>query len=179
MPDVDLVVVGAELLRDEVGVLVLVALLPARRREADAEGRQAALAGLGEQRDDEARVEAAGEQHPDRHVGDHPPLDGAAQRVEDLLLPLPRGRRRPLGRVDGGSQYGTSVLRPSGSIVRTVAGGSLRTPGEDRPRRRDDRVPGHVVVQRDRVDRRCRRRRPRAAPAASRRTGSGPGVSAR
>ncbi len=34
----------------------------------------------------------------------------------------------PSGRVDGGSQYRTSLERPSGSIVRTVAGGSLRTP---------------------------------------------------
>ena len=58
-------------LGDQVGVLELVALLAADGFEADAERLQPVLAGLGEQRDDEAGVDAAGQQHPDRHVGHH------------------------------------------------------------------------------------------------------------
>jgi hypothetical protein len=70
-------VVGAELLRDGVGVAELVALHglaglavgAVASREADTEGAQV-LAGLGEERDDEAGVQAAEEQDADVDVGD-------------------------------------------------------------------------------------------------------------
>ena len=45
------------------------------------------------------------------------------------------------------------MTRPSGSMVRTVAGGSLRTPVRMVCGAGHDRVEAHVVVQRDRVDR--------------------------
>ena len=81
--DVDLVVVGGELLGDHVGVAELVALADADVVEADAEGGQLLLSrGLGQQRDDQARVKAAGEQHADRHVGDHPALHRDPQRLQ-------------------------------------------------------------------------------------------------
>ena len=73
--DADLVVVGAEALGDDVGVLELVALDAADRLEPDGEGRQAVLAGFGEQPDDEAGVDAAGQQASDRDVGDQAALD--------------------------------------------------------------------------------------------------------
>ena len=86
--DPDLVVPGVELLGDEVGVRELVAALPGRRLEADAERGEPALALLGQQRHDVARVEPAGEQHADRHVRDHPALDRGPQRLVDRLGPL-------------------------------------------------------------------------------------------
>ena len=126
--DPDLVVVGLELARDEVGELELVALAPARVGEADRERGQAALALLGEQRDDQARVEPAGEQHADRDVGDHPPPDRDAQRLEQRVPPVLRRavraraleRRVPVGAL--------AARAPSGSTTSIVAGGSLRTP---------------------------------------------------
>ena len=69
-----LVVVGVEFLGDEVGELEFVALPVADPLEADAERLQPVLAGVGQQRDDHAGVDAAGQQHPDRDVGDHPAL---------------------------------------------------------------------------------------------------------
>ena len=57
--DPDLMVVGVEALRDQVGVAELVALATPGGREADAEGLKPALPGLGEQGDDQARVQAA------------------------------------------------------------------------------------------------------------------------
>ena len=89
-------VVGAEALGDQVGVPELVALVAADRLEADAERLEALLALLGEQPDDQAGVEAAGQQHADRDVGDQPPLDREPQRR--------RGRRPP-------SRAATSRLR--------------------------------------------------------------------
>ena len=77
--DRDPVVVGAE-----------VARRPVRRSANSSPSRpptsskpmlnvsQPALAGLGEQRHDQARVEPAGEQDADRDVGDHAPLDRAS-----------------------------------------------------------------------------------------------------
>ena len=87
----------ANSLGDDVGELELVALPAAGRLEADAEGRQAVLARLGEQPDDEAGVQPAGQQHADRHVGDHPALDRDPQRLRGRRPPsrsasIPRGR---------------------------------------------------------------------------------------
>ena len=48
--------------------------------EADRERREPSLASHGEQRDDQTRVKAAGEQHADGDVGDHAPLHGGSQR---------------------------------------------------------------------------------------------------
>ena len=86
----------ANSLDDQVGVDELVPLATADRVEADAEGLQAALALLGQQRDDQARVEAAREQHADGHVGDHPPArpPAAAPRARVLASHGPRRARR-------------------------------------------------------------------------------------
>ena len=153
--DADLVVVGAEALGDDVGVLELVALDAADRFEADGEGRQPVLAGLGEQADDQAGVDAARQQAPDGHVGHQPALDGdaaatsrtassqscsdqSARLVAAAEVRFPVGRRR--------------CVRPSGSIATSDAGGTLVTP------RRIVRGGGttewkrQVVVQRDGVD---------------------------
>ena len=92
--DADLVVVGAEVAGDDVGVLELVALLAARGLEADGEGLQAVLSRLGEQADDQAGVQPAGQQAADGDVGDEAPLDRGAQRGEDRLLPVALGPAR-------------------------------------------------------------------------------------
>ena len=76
-----LVVVGVEFLGDQVGELEFVTLPVADPLEADAERLQPVLTGVGQQRHDHAGVDAAGEQHPDRHVGHHPPLHRGLQRL--------------------------------------------------------------------------------------------------
>ena len=116
--------------RDEVGVPELVALLVADRLEADAERRQPVLAGLGQQADDEARVEAAREQHADRHVGDEPALDGEAQRRLDRVAPLVVGAV-PAGLGPAVTGPSTCVWRAAARRARStsiVAGGSFCTP---------------------------------------------------
>ena len=82
---------GVELLGHDVRVGELVADLAATGLEADAERGEPALTLLGQQRHDVAGVDAAGEQHPDRHVGDHPPLDRGLQALVDRLGPLRAG----------------------------------------------------------------------------------------
>ena len=102
--DADLAVVGVERLRHGVGELELVALAVADVGEADRERRQPALALLGQQRDDQARVDPARQQDADRHVGDHPPPHGDAQRLQQRLAPLLRRPAASSARVCGGSQ---------------------------------------------------------------------------
>jgi hypothetical protein len=171
--DADLAVVGPEHGGDRVGVLELVALAPAGVGEADRERGQAALALLGEQRDDQARVEPARQQHPDRDVGDHPAPHRDAQRLEQRVLPVLRRpvRVRPLERrvPVGALRAGAVALDGQDRRRRELADA-----GEDRPRRRHDGVPAQVVVQRDRVDARVdaagrdeRRERRRRAQAAA------------
>jgi hypothetical protein len=81
-------VIGGEALGDEIGIDELVALLAVGLLEADGEGLEVLLALLGEEPDDDARIDAAREQHADRHVGDHAALDGAAQLVEHHVAPV-------------------------------------------------------------------------------------------
>ena len=121
--------VGVELLGDDVGVGELVAALPGRRLEADAERGQPALALLGQQRHDVAGVEPAGEQHPDRHVGDHPPLDRGPQRRRGSASAHSSRVDGLATRVCDGLPVDASrwTCRPR-LMTRTVAGGSLRTP---------------------------------------------------
>ena len=96
----------SNVLADQVGVVELVAGLAAGGLEADAERAQAVLALLGEQRDDQAGVEAAGQQHADRHVGDHPARHRDAQRVEHArpASPARTSRRGPGSRRKAGDQ---------------------------------------------------------------------------
>jgi hypothetical protein len=108
---------------------------------------------LGEQADDQAGVQPAGEQHADRDVGHEAPADGDPQRLLDRVLPV---AGRP------GGVLGTPLV--AGLPVPVLVGGAvglddphggrgqLADAVEDGPRRGDDGVPGEVVVQRDRVD---------------------------
>ncbi len=77
--DPDLVVIGLEALGHDVGVLELVALDIAGGLEADRERRQPVLPSLGEQPDDQAGVDPAGEQAADRDIGDQSALDRGAK----------------------------------------------------------------------------------------------------
>ena len=91
---------------------------------------KAPLARLREQRDDQARVQAAREQDPHRDVGHHATIDRHAQRLEHGVLPI---RRRPVRPRRIAREGRVPVHRccdavPSGSTISTVAGGSLRTP---------------------------------------------------
>ena len=80
-PDPDLMMVGAEAFGDDVRPPELVALDAARRFEADGKRRQPRLPRLGEQANDQARVDAAGQQAAHGHVGDQSALDRGAQRA--------------------------------------------------------------------------------------------------
>ncbi len=169
--DADLVMIGLEALGHDVGVLELVALDVAGGLEPDGEGRQPVLPGLGEQADDQARVDATGKQAADRNVRDQSALDCGPQRGQHGVFPVAFG---PAG----------AVLVP-GEVGRPVGGGDA-TPvgfdGEQRSRRDlahaaqdggrcgHHGVKRHVVVQGDAVDagvhatagqqRRQRRRKP-------------------
>ncbi len=149
----DPVVVGVERAGHQVGVVELVAGLAVAAVEADAERAQVLLAGLGEQRHDEAGVQSAGEQHPDRHVGDQPSAYRRAQRVAD--------RGPPVGGVHprvGGLPHvvGSPVHLLAAAPVRLdhPQGGrrQLAHAAQHGARRGHDGVPGQVVVQRHRVD---------------------------
>ena len=150
--DADLVVIGGERLRDQVGVGELVAAQAAYRFEADAEGRQAALAALREQRDDEARVEPARQQHADGHVGDHATLDGQPQLGEQRLLPLAVGQRAR-GANEARTPVDGRALAPVGLDDPHRGGRQLAHAREDGVRRGNHRVEGHVVVQGRAIDR--------------------------
>ena len=79
-------------------------------------------------RDDRARVDAAAEERPERHVADEPQPDGLAQALPELVdeLARPGGHRR---RRSVRSQYRSTDVRPSSQTSRWPAG-SLRTPAK-------------------------------------------------
>ena len=88
------------------------------------------LAGLGEQPDDQAGVDAAGQQAADGHVGDQAALDGHPQRVENRVLPItfgPVGPVRRAGEVRLPVRGGRACGRRARSR-RSDAGGTLVTP---------------------------------------------------
>ena len=151
----ELVVVGAEGLRHQVGVDELVALPAADGVEADGEGGQpgAGLALAGQQRHHQAGVQAAGEQHAHRHVGDHPAAYRGGQRLQQGVLPV---AGRPVGarRVPGEGRVPVDPL--VGAAVRLVdpdgGRGELGDAPQDGARRRHDAVEAEVVRQRHRVD---------------------------
>ena len=149
----DLVVVGLEFLGDDVGIDELVADLAMGILEADREGLQVLLAGLGEQRDDQAGIDAPRQQHADRHVGDHAPVHRQPQRREQPFAPL------VCRHVD--VRVGALVVHLPVDVVLHAAvrlddpdGGrrQLLDALEDRPRGGHHGMERHVVVQADPVD---------------------------
>ena len=145
----DLVVVGVEGLGHQVGIEVLVAGFAVGSVEADAKRGQPMLTLLGEQRHHHRGVDAAGQQHTDRHVGDHPAFHAGTQRVHQRGLPV-AGRPGRLVRIP--TKVGVPV---DGVGVRTVwldhphrCRGQLAHAAVNGARRRHHRVECHVVVQR-------------------------------
>ncbi len=148
-----LVVVGGELLRDQIGVRELVTLLAALRLETDAEGGHLRPTRLGEQRHDQAGVEAAGEQDAHRHVTD----DATAHRGTQCV----QYRVAPVGGVEA-CVFGTPGVR--GLPVAAVAvaavrfddphggGWQLAHPLQDGARGRHRAVQGKELMQRVRVE---------------------------
>ncbi len=151
--DPDLVVVGVEGLGDQVGVAELVALPSTHRVEADGEGGEPTLPLAGEQGHHQTGVQAAGEQHADRHVGHHPPAYGGGQRLQQRVLPVllrpaavlgvAQERRVPVDPLVGGA---VGLVDPDGGR------GKLADAAQDGARRRHDAVEAQVVGQRHRVD---------------------------
>ena len=174
-PDPDLPVLRPELARDEVGEGELVALAVARVREADRERGQPALARLGEQRDDQRRVQPAREQHADGDVGHHAPLHGGAQRGEQRRLPVGRRPVRPLG-VAAERRVPPAPLAPPpvglAHEQRVPAAACAPRAGSSAARGRSSAGSGSGAARPGRPS--CRARRPRAARAASRRSAARP-----
>ena len=151
--DADLMVVGAESLGDEVGVFELVALDASDGFEADGERGQPVLAGLGEEPDDQAGVDAAGEQAAHRHVGDEASFDREAQRGQNRVLPIAFGPVCPfVATAEVGRPVGRGGGRTVGLDRDERRGRYLAHPAQDRVRRRHHGMEGEVVVQRDGVD---------------------------
>jgi hypothetical protein len=87
------VVRGAEGPRHEIRVAELVALLLADVLEADRESLQPGNALPGQQPGDQARVEAAGQQHADGYVAGQAAPHRRAHCVQDGLFPVRAGLR--------------------------------------------------------------------------------------
>ena len=154
--DADLVVVGAEALGDEVGVVELVALLAADGLEADGEGLQAVLARLGEQRRRSgwSRARPTAARRPARRRPCGARRRCAATSSTASCQSRRSSRRARRARLEVGLPVACVVVRvPSGSMAQDRApAAACATP------RRMVRGAGttewkrQVVVQRDRVD---------------------------
>ncbi|MEZ5176991.1 MAG: hypothetical protein R2746_01560 [Acidimicrobiales bacterium] len=153
-PHADLVVVGGEALRHHVAPAELVAGLAAHRLEAHRERGQAVLAGLGEQANDEAGVEAARQEAAHGHVGHQAPPHRGAQGVEGGVLPV-GGRPGVAGRVSLEARLPVAHLAPGpvGLHGQGGAGWELADAVQDRVRCGHHGVEREVVVQRHAVDR--------------------------
>jgi hypothetical protein len=127
--DPDLLMIGAEALGDDIGIFELVAFDVADALKPDGEGFQILVAALGEQRHDQRTIDAARKQHAHRHVGDAAAFDRGFHGFEDGVLPVGFAHRAVgAARADGDVPIDVLARRPSGSIVRIVAGGSFLTP---------------------------------------------------
>ena len=169
----DLVMVGAEVLGDQVGVGELVAGLAARGLEPDAERGQPRCPASASSATTRLESMPPESSTPTGTSATMRRSHRDAQRVEHGALPValassPRGSRRGTpAPVDG----------PRGAAVRMDdahgRGRQLPHAGQDGPRSRHDRVEAHVVVQRHRIDRgvhvaggeQCRQRRGEPQPA--------------
>jgi hypothetical protein len=118
-------------------------LVEARLLEADREGLQRLGLLAGGEGDDAGRVDAAREQHTDRHVGNQVGADRAAQGLAQLARQLP-GRATPdcIGCDRRGPRV-APLRQPAVAPDGHGAGRKLARLGEDRQRRRD-RVEGQV-----------------------------------
>jgi hypothetical protein len=94
--DVQPLVAGPEGFGNQVRVLELVASIPACAVEPNAERGKPVLALLGQQRNQQARIQPSGQKDTYRHVGHHPPSYCRPQRLSHRLLPVPCGPARVL-----------------------------------------------------------------------------------
>ncbi len=149
-PDDDLVVVGAEQLRDtaRVGQLVVERLRVAAA-EADRVGLHRAVAVLRHERDDRARVDAARQERADRHVADHLHARRLLEARAGLRDPVVRGTRR----VDGRRNPPVAALLDAAALGHEHRRGrELRDSAEHRLRRRHV-AEREIGGQRGRIER--------------------------
>ena len=117
-------------LGDRAGVRALVV---ARLREADRERPDGVAALLGHRRDDDARVDAAGQERAERHVRDEPLADRREDPVADGLEPLlvaPLLAASPRAASSGrrvAVPFSTVSVQPGGS--RLIPRSAVRSPG--------------------------------------------------
>ena len=126
--DIELRVVGAEMLRHGLGVRRLVVALLV---EADRERAHRSVALRLHQRHDGRGVDAAGQEGAERHVGDHAAPDGVAQqRVERSTASRSSGAECHLASPSSATRRASQNAAISGALpgasVRIVPGGSLR-----------------------------------------------------
>ncbi len=149
----DLVVVGGEVLGDQVGIDELVALLAMRLLEADGEGHQPGLSRFGEQADDDAGIDAAGKQHADRHVGDHAARHRLAQSGSVMSRHSSAERRTSsLGALEHRRPVDAILGAPVRLDDADGGGRQLLHALQHGERRRHHGVERHVEMQRGRID---------------------------
>ena len=129
----------------------VVELAEALLLEADGERPDRVHAELVHEGDDAARVEAARQEHAERHVAHQMALHGPAQRRHQLRLPVGLGARLASGDVALERPVASRDGLLAGLADEDVAGCELRDAGEDR-RRTGDVPQREVVVQRLRIE---------------------------
>ena len=129
-----------------VGILELAAFLLRLIFETDREGQQIPHAGFGQQSDQQAGIQSAGQQHADRHVSDvEPPPHRQSQRRVNGFGPL--GFAPRFGRTDGAQPPVDSVAFAAvGVDGEGGRGRQLADASQDRARGRNDGVEGQLVV---------------------------------
>ena len=149
--DIELGVVGAQMRRRR--RLACSRLVVAGGVKADGEGLHRPRALRLHQRDDGRGIDAAGEKRAERHVGDHPQLDGIAQQRIEPLDRLVLVRRRIVARLAGERDAAQvpeafQLRRRACAQRQDMAGRQLRGLAIDGARLRDIAVP---QIARDRI----------------------------
>ena len=123
-----LVMIGADLARHPTSPLELVRIRGVVLVVADRERLDRRRIAFGEERSIRARVDAARQEHADRHVADLPKLHRDAQLVEHALLDLAVGHADERLDVVPASHQRRSSVRPSASTRNQQPGSSFRIP---------------------------------------------------
>ena len=90
-----LVMVGIEVMGNDVGIFEFITLLTAGFLESDRERVQSVLTLFSEQTDDQAGIQSARQQHTDRYVGNQATLDGFAPALENTSVRLSTSTTSP------------------------------------------------------------------------------------
>ncbi len=150
--DEDLMMVGAEAVGDDVGIVKLVPLLLTDGLKADGEGLQPVLAGFRQQPDDQRAIQPAGQEHADGHVSDQAALHRGTHNLKHRLLPAVE-----ILRIVAPGAVLDAPINPGGAAAIRLhphQGGrrQLLHAGQNGMRRGHHGVEAEIMVKRHRVD---------------------------